>query len=351
MFAVMCKNCFIDKLQRFLLLFSALFILFVVMTSSSISEVYPKIFFATALLIIGINPKKWLQKKVIIQKAQPLLQCTKHSPPTKEIEEIEIEKKEEKTAPPMGFLTQDKMIFLKSLLKLRSAEIAGIYQTIHDFQEKATKESWISLFIEEQAVKRMKDEEKAEDNAASLCEKNYQFDPEKSIDSYEDPLTSLHVALIFWNKGPDLIIQRLEEFLAFGFLEEKIHALINEYQQIQLISNQGSFRSIYAKSNAKQFKLCLDEITKQWNELCRMLKISILLTKVKEDTDNEQKSKIDLYLQEISTLDHLQSNLFIAMFLKNKKEAGKASFPDKEQEEFFFRHLKYNPIWYHYFCH
>ena len=90
MFAVMCKNCFIDKLQRFLLLFSALFILFVVMTSSSISEVYPKLFFATALFIIGINPKKWLQKKVIIQKAQPLLQCTKQTPSTEEIDFFEI---------------------------------------------------------------------------------------------------------------------------------------------------------------------------------------------------------------------------------------------------------------------
>ncbi len=167
-----------SKIQRFLLiLFSC--VIFLISDSYSVTGTTIKFFLIAILLFFALCPVNWFIKN---KSKQEKLEISQEEEPKKEL----IEKATDSLLPFIGFPTPENVLILKSLLKLRSAEITCIYRSLRDYQKTAGNDTWAALFMKEYAIGDLyrdfdlghepitKEEEKeAEVNAMEIYKKKY----------------------------------------------------------------------------------------------------------------------------------------------------------------------------------
>jgi hypothetical protein len=320
----------VSKLQRILLILFAVLVLF---SGSS------HLFLAAILLFFGLSPVNWFNKK---QREQDVLSS------------LVSEEHELSALPTIGFLTSEKLLLLKSLIKLRSAEIGNIYLQVRQYQKEAENGNWVPIFMKQMAVSDLhepynhvekEEEEKAEAEAMAIFEERYKFCSIAPTGLYEDQIADLHVALLYWRYSPQTVINRLEELKSFGFLEDCIDPLIKSYQIIDKCG--GGFKSIFKKKTGS-FKPALDRISHHWSEIIRIAKMNMFLDQIKNDTSNEHHIEENTELREIEALVELDRFLDCAITQENLDRKSCISLPPKEKEEFLLNRLKFNPLWYHY---
>lgn len=274
---------------------------------------------------------------------------------SEESKEALFEDEELRSLPATGFPTPEKLLILKSLIKLRCAEIGNIYLVLRQYQKEAKDGNWVPLFMKELAVADLhepyihvekEEEEKAETEAMAIFEERYKFCSIAPTGLYEDQIADLHVALLHWRYSPQTIINRLEELQSFGFLGDWIDALIKAYQAIDKCG--GDFKSIFKSKKTGSFRPSLKRISFLWSEIARILKMSMFLQQIKNETPNEQHANENIDLQEIEALIELDRFLDCAITQENLDRKSLISLPNKEKEKFFLSRLKFNPLWYHY---
>lgn len=339
----------VSKLQRALLIFFAVLVLFC-RSSYSESWAYLQLFLAAILLFFGLSPANWFRRKKPVK--QDIVSSLASS---QENAENDFEDEELSALPTTGFLTSENLLLLKALIKLRSAEIGNIYLEVREYQKKAKDGNWVPLFMKNMAVLDLhgrsshvekEEEEKAEIEAMTIFEEKYKFCSFAPTDLYEDQIADLHVALLCWCYPPQTIINRLEELRSFGFLHDRIGALINAYQAIDKCG--GDFSSIFKATKSERFRPSLKKISFLWSEIARIFKMSLLLQQIKNEIPNEQHANENIDLQEIEALVELESYLDLAITQENLDRKSFISHPSKEKEKLFLNHLKFNPLWYHY---
>jgi hypothetical protein len=271
------------------------------------------------------------------------------------IKEALFEDEELSLLPSIGFPTPEKLLLLKSLSKLRFAEIGNIYLLLRQYQKEAKDGNWVVLFMKKMAILDLhgpytyvekEEETKAENEAMALFEERYKFCSIAPTDLYDDQIADLHVALLHWCYSPQTIINRLEELRSVGILGDWIGALIKAYQAIDKCS--GDFESIFQNKKTESFRPSLKKISYLWSEIFRILKMNILLQQIKSEISNEQYANENTDLQEIETLIELECYLDCAITQENLDLKDFSSLPDKKKEKFFLSRLKFNPMWYHY---
>jgi len=338
-----------NEIQRSILILFSILIFFSSGSPHSQTETCVKFFFAATLLFFGLSPARWFRKERVEQ--EELI--------ADENEEIE-EDENLSSLPSIGFPTLEKMLILKSLVKLRSAEIANIYRTLRNYQEAAGDGNWVPLFMQEKVVSDLyyayyvqverEEEEQARDEAKVIFEERYKFCSSAPADLYNDQIADLSIALSYWSGGgPKRIIRRLYELKTFGFLDDWIVKLIREYQIVDDATCGGSFETIFKREKkTNSFKPSLDKISSLWSEIIRILKMSILLKRIQNNSENETLCDEDMDLREIKALLELERCLDVAITQENLKTKSFIRVPREEDETFFLDHLKHNPIWYHY---
>lgn len=335
-----------NKIQRFLLIFFAVLILF----SSSYTQQsdFLKLFLVAILLFFGISPKGWYHHIESPRKE-----------PKEGLDEDCIED-DDPSLPVLGFPNQELDLILKSLIKLRSAEIGSIYLTLRSYQRQAGEGNWVSLFMKEMAVSGLyydpyinieeKKEKQTENEAEEIFEKKYKFCSFAPIELYEDEIADLRVALGYSRANPQLIIHRLEEIKSFGILSNLINSLIKEYRLLNKVSAAGDFGKVFNKNKtSSSFKYILDRIASLWYQISRIIKVSLMVNRISENIENEKPSNRDIDLKEIEALLELEMHLGSAIIQENSNIKNLITFPSNEQESFFLERLKFNPFWYKYF--
>ena len=338
-----------NGIQRFLLIFFSLLIFFFSGSSHAESDSSLRLFLVVILIFFGLSPAHWFYRR-----HETLGDLKEKKNQDEEPEESEC------SLPSIGFPSPEKMLILKSLLKLRSAEIANIYRTLRNYQGAAGDENWIPLFMKEKAVSGLyyahyvqveeAEEEQARDEAKVIFEERYKFCSSAPTDLYNDQIADLSIALSYWSDGgPKRIIRRLYELKTFGFLDDWIAKLIREYQFVDDATCGGSFETIFKREKkTNSFKPALDKISFLWSEIIRILKMSILLKRIQNNSENETLCDEDMDLREIKALLELERCLDVAVTQENLKTKSFIRVPREEDETFFLDHLKHNPIWYHY---
>lgn len=176
-----------NKIQRILLILFAVFVLF---SGSS------HLFLTAILLFFALSPVNWFSKT---QRKQDILSS------------LVSEKHDLGALPTIGSLTSEKLLLLKSLIKLRSAEIGNIYLQVRQYQKEAEDGNWVPLFMKELAVSDLhepynhvekEEEEKAEAEAMAIFAERYKFCSIAPTGLYEDQIADLHVALLYWRYSP-----------------------------------------------------------------------------------------------------------------------------------------------------
>ncbi len=331
-------------LQRFLLISSAVLI-FLFSDSAYGDESYLKLFIVTVLLFFGLSPERWLHKK----QSNPTCTLALKS------ESEQDENKDSPSLPHPGFPSPEQSLIIKALIKLRSAEIGNVYLELRQQQKEAKDGNWVPLFMKQMATLDLhgpythvekEEEEKAESEAMVIFEERYSFCSIAPTELYEDQIADLHVALLHWRYSPQTVINRLEEFRSFGFLTDRLDALIKAYQDIDKC--EGGFKSIFKSKKSGSFRPSLKRISLLWSEIARILKMSMFLLQIKSGTSNEQHADENLDLQELEALIELERFLDCAITQENLDRKSHISLPNKEKEKFFLSRLKFNPLWYHY---
>lgn len=348
----------LNRTQRFLLLYFA----FLIMISSDSylneSSVILKLFLTSLLLFFGFSPTKWFR---VVATTDPCFQldCKNHeNEEREENEEHEdqiIEEEGDLALPNLGFSNREQVLILKTLIKLRSFEIGSIYRVLRDYQESAGEGNWVPFFMKRFAVSNLyyahyvivekEDEKKAEDLACEIYEKNYKFCSIAPVDLYEDEIADLQVALGYWTARPGLIIKRLEEMKSFGVAIELIDSLIIQYKNLESLTSWGDFEKIFIKDKSScSLKCCLEKISVLWSQVCRMMKMNLLLNRVRENLENEESSNEDMDLKEIEALLEMERHLDFAINQENSSKSFRLTLPSKEQENFFIDRLNFNPF-------
>ncbi len=336
-----------NRIQRFLLMFSAVLIL--VFSDSSYGDgSYLKLFISAVLLFFGFSPVRWFCKKQTLPM-QPVEQKNE-----------ETEDEEARPLPVLGFPTPEQLLVVRSLIKLRAAEIGGIYRTLRDYQRQAKDDNWVPLFMKRKAVSDLydgpyvqvekEDMHRAEVEAEELFQKRYKFCSIAPIDLYDEQIADLQVALASRSASPVMIVSRLEEIKSFGVLRDWIDTLVKLYRILDLATGGGDFNAVFKREKkSSSFKPLLDQISAQWSDLYRLLKMSILLSRIHGNIPNEEASKKDVDLEEIEALSELEISLDWVIAQENMKRKGISSMPFEEKEPFFFERLKFNPFWHKFF--
>jgi hypothetical protein len=333
-----------NRIQRFTLIFSAVLILFFSDSAYGDSS-YLKLFIVTVLLLFGLSPQRWFHKK----QANPT--ATLALTPESE----QDENQDSSSLPHFGFSSPEQSLIIKALIKLRSAEIGNVYLALRQHQKEAKDGNWVLLFMKQMSTLELhgpythvekEEEEKAEREAMVIFEERYKFCSIAPTELYEDQIADLHVALLYWRYSPQTIINRLEEFRSFGFLTDRLDALIKAYQEVDKCG--GSFKSIFKSKKTGSFRPSLKRISFLWSEIIRILKMSMFLQQIKSGTPNEQHADENIDLQELEALIELERYLDCAITQENLDPKSFISLPNKEKEKFFLSRLTFNPLWYHY---
>src|SRR5690606_676220 len=103
-------------------------------------ESYLKLFIVTVFLFFGFSPVSWFRKE--------------QNPPLQLIEQKngEDEDRDARPLPVLGFPTPEQLLVIRSLIKLRAAEIGGIYRLLREYQRQAEDDNWVFLFMKRKAV-------------------------------------------------------------------------------------------------------------------------------------------------------------------------------------------------------
>lgn len=341
-----------NKIQRLLLIFFAILVLLSYGSSYTKFGTDLELFLAAVLLFFGLSPLTWFCKKQSVQRETTV--------PENENYEEALKNEDFIPLPFLGFPTSEQSLILKSLIKLRAAEIGSIYCTLRDYQRKVGDGNWVPLFMKKKAVSDLyyahyvhietEEEQKAEAEAQDIFEKKYKFCSIAPTDLYENEIADLQVALAYWCSSPKMLIYRLEEIKSFGILGDWIDSLIQQYKLLDQVTAGGDFETIFKKNkDAKSFKFCLDKITSLWSQISRIMKMSIIMNRIKENIENEQSSNEDIDLKEIEALVELERHLDYAITKENSKIRGFALASFEKIEPFFLERLKFNPLWHRYF--
>jgi len=271
----------------------------------------------------------------------------------------------------MGFPTEDCMVVLTILFKLRSAELCSIYSTIRDYQKKGVKTAnqvndstthWISIFLKDYAEAGIhenesstyessdslrKREKKAAERAKLLVQERFNFDT-WPYDACEHECADIQIALLSWSVGFEKMIYELERFRISGLFKRQIEGLIYGYSCLYRRTHNGCFSFLRMGMWNKHVIRTRSRIFKNqllWKNILHLLESSILLLKIKnEKNPHFDQGQHDLLLQEIYGIKELEQCLNIAI-CKNSNNG--LQIPRGEYETFLFKRLECNPIWLH----
>ena len=189
-----------------------------------------------------------------------------------------------RTLPSIGFPTPEKMLILKTLLKIRSAEIGSIYALLRSYQKQREVSEWIEIFIKEYAIKdsyrndnaltmrgrdTVREDKETEERALAIFKKRHYgsyFGPE----IFTAPKTAdLKLALSFWSFRPAKMIRHLIEVKAFGLFETTIQELIKEYDTLEVITDRGTFSAIFKENTSEpQIQISFAKLRDLWVDIC-----------------------------------------------------------------------------------
>lgn len=332
-----------NRTQRCLLFVFTIIILLSSSYSSDLDNF--KYFLAATLLFFAFSPKLWFRPKHIqledVTTQEELESVTEHTPSIYH------------QLPSIGFPNSEKLLILKTLFKIRCAEIGNIYYVFRDYQKKHTDDAWIPVFMKEYAIRdtyrdfdpwanadtdtRAADRA-TEEHASKICEKRHYnsfFGPEKV---HESKVADIKTALFFWSFGSEKMIQHLLEVKTFGLIEDTIAEIIKEYQTLEEVTEKGSFDGIFREEGSEpKIRQSLKKLIILWAGISRTLKMSILML---QDTTNNIDAEL---INEIEALCELEEHLDWAI-TETKGLGGGPNLPDSKIESFFMKRLKLNPF-------
>lgn len=239
---------------------------------------------------------------------------------------------------------------LIALLRIRSAEIGAMYESIRSYQKKTEDGSWIPLFIaeyrslshcsvyDEQCDKK---DEQYREKANALYNKRFGYNP--FFGTLNEPeLADIGVALLFWSTSIDSTIRLLKSIPCDTHLSKHVCALLREYRLIQFLSLNGNYHLLF--KNWRPLSSLIREryhmLRMHWEEIIRFHQCSIMITQA---TCNLPTFILDDVWAENKALGGIERNLPRALSQKNHKSHGWDW--DWNNEKAFFQHLQSNPIW------
>jgi hypothetical protein len=284
-----------NKPQR-IVLFLFFFLILVSDNSYSLDHNF-KLLSLAILLFIGLSPSGWFSENRDAE-SQVVDSLGKEEPFKEEVEDQELEENnslDESSLSGIGLPTAEKLSILKSLLKIRSAELVTVYDMLRRYQKKAGKGNWVALFMKEYGLYNSSStqdlwrwgtvtdekEKECETKALELFRKKYKFCTVAPTELYEDQTADLQVALSYWaGWGPKKVIKCLQEVKSFGFLEEKITEIIHVYNELYEGAEEGDFEAIFEKRNRNVF--LVSQINELWSDVLRLLKIIVIIKRSDE---------------------------------------------------------------------
>lgn len=140
--------------------------------------------------------------------------------------------------------SEDKLMILLGLFRLRCAEFGMAYCALRQFQKNVEEDTWIHAFLKELAVAKYyhvhvnhwtceenpKKKRKLVDQAKAISDCRFGSVFCVPYDGIQEELIDLKMALTLFFANPSGLIARLDEFQAFGILQKPIKKLLREYK-------------------------------------------------------------------------------------------------------------------------
>jgi hypothetical protein len=246
--------------------------------------------------------------------------------------------------------SEESLGVLIALLRIRSAEIGAMYNSIRTYQEEAKDNSWIPLFIAEyrnfsnyniyqESCDRR--EQKYRNKAYALYTKRFSYNPFYGLLD-ESELTDTSVAMLYWTSGLDKTIRLLKSISCDANLSRHVCALLKEYQLIRFLTLGGNYHILF--KNWRPLSSLVREryrlLCQQWEEVWHSHQNSILIAQAEGHLKQGSYLLEDLWSEGL-TLANMERNLGRAFSQKNIRDISL----EGTDEQVFFEHLKTNPIW------
>ena len=260
----------------------------------------------------------------------------------------------------LGYPNDDQFSTLQALFQLRCCLIAQFYHYIRHYQSRFEDGHWIKLFLRDYAKSmcsidlyntRESDEiwrQELKQTAERVFGENYNKSFSAPAESYQREVQRILLALHYWAFSPQKIIKILDGISTFGYFDEILHRLINEYAELDRLTHSGDFKTIFIgkpsepskeqkfrfgkKHDFDEVQYTLQKSNKIWEQLFDIYKISIVQRMIRKADPNAE-----ILLKQLRTLEHMESHIDSAILqAKNESNSLGGGLPYTEQEEFFF---------------
>ncbi len=252
------------------------------------------------------------------------------------IKSKKLTKKLDDVAPKVGMPNKDKVDVLLALFAIRCYEISYFYLEIDTRHKDVGDANWLELFIEESLLVPTMNESygevsekkrlKIKNEAKKISTKLFDYDHYTGSLSNKDVIK---LAFICYH-DEYYSSSRLRGIKNYGFFEDTIQALIEEYDSFNGVSSDSFIRPKFYNLSERSRAFQADEnINKIWKLILLSLKASLrMLQSRKEDTFDVEK-----ILKEIDALERLERELKYILSKRNYKKR----FCDTQKEEAIIR--------------